>query len=169
MPDTAPVRQIVMVRRKAGLSREEFRRGYEESHSRIAVRLFGHLWLSYRRNYLTTGHNFASGGENAVGEDTGFDAISEFVLRDAAAQAAADADDNASGGWGAQHLRHASVRLGEPGEQAIDIQLSMAGQEVRVEFRTDDAQTRASLAQDGGAALGELLGLGNYLVHKVII
>ena len=51
------------------------------------VRLFGHLWLSYRRNYLTTGHNFASGGENAVGEDTGFDAISEFVLRDAAAQA----------------------------------------------------------------------------------
>ncbi len=87
MPDTAPVRQIVMVRRKAGLSREEFRRGYEESHSRIAVRLFGHLWLSYRRNYLTTGHNFASGGENAVGEDTGFDAISEFVLRDAAAQA----------------------------------------------------------------------------------
>lgn len=78
--------------------------------------------------------------------------------REAAAQAAAEADDSAtSGGWGAQHLRHASVRVGEPGEQAIDIQLSMAGQEVRVEFRSDDAQTRASLAQDGGASLGELL------------
>lgn len=77
---------------------------------------------------------------------------------DAAAQAAAEADDSAaSGGWSAQHLRHASVRVGEPGEQAIDIQLSMAGQEVRVEFRSDDAQTRASLAQDGGASLGELL------------
>ncbi len=82
-----PIRHIIMVRRKPGLSREEFRRGYEESHSRIAVRLFGHLWLSYRRNYLTTGHNFASGGETAVDEDTGCDAISEFVLRDEAAQA----------------------------------------------------------------------------------
>lgn len=33
----------------------------------------------------------------------------------------------------------------------------MTGQEVRVEFRSDDAQTRASLAQDGGASLGDLL------------
>lgn len=82
-----PVRQIVMVRRKPGLTPEEFRKGYEESHSRIAVRLFGHLWLSYRRNYLTTGHNFADGGETARADDTGFDAISEFVLRDEAAQA----------------------------------------------------------------------------------
>jgi hypothetical protein len=82
-----PIRKIVMVRRKAGLSPEEFRRGYEESHSRIAVRLFGHLFLSYRRNYLTKGHNFAEGGETAVADDTGFDAISEFVLRDEAALA----------------------------------------------------------------------------------
>lgn len=90
-----------------------------------------------------------SQGFSAPGEDT--------AASDAAAQAAAEADEGASAGWGAQHLRHASVRVGEPGEQAIDIQLSMAGQEVRVEFRTDDAQTRASLAQDGGASLGELL------------
>ncbi len=82
-----PIRHIIMVRRKPGLSREEFRRGYEESHSRIAVRLFGHLWLSYRRNYLTTGHCFAGGGETAGPEDTGFDAISEYVLRDEAAHA----------------------------------------------------------------------------------
>lgn len=87
MSDEAPIRRIVMVRRKSGLSREEFRRGYEESHSRIAVRLFGHLWLSYRRNYLTAGHCFAGGGETALPEDTGFDAISEYVLRDAAALA----------------------------------------------------------------------------------
>lgn len=90
-----------------------------------------------------------SQGFSAPGDDT--------AASDAAAQAAAEADEGASAGWGAQHLRHASVRVGEPGEQAIDIQLSMAGQEVRVEFRTDDAQTRASLAQDGGASLGELL------------
>ena len=81
------IRRIVMVKRKAGLTREQFRDGYENSHARIAVRLFGHLFLSYRRNYLTTGHNFAAGSETAVADDTGFDAISEFVLRDEAALA----------------------------------------------------------------------------------
>ena len=81
------IRRIVMVKRKVGLTPEQFRDGYENSHSRIAVRLFGHLFQSYRRNYLTTGHNFAAGSETAVAEDTGFDAISEFVLRDEAALA----------------------------------------------------------------------------------
>ena len=80
-----PIRRIVMVRRRPGLSPAEFRKGYEESHSRIAVRLFGHLWLSYRRNYLTIGHNFASGAQTAAADETGFDAISEYVLRDEAA------------------------------------------------------------------------------------
>lgn len=83
-----PIRRIVMVRRKQSLTPEQFRDGYENSHARIAVRLFGHLWLSYRRNYLTTGHNFAAGSETASAEDTGFDAISEYVLRDEAALAA---------------------------------------------------------------------------------
>ena len=82
-----PVRKIVMVRRKRGLTPEEFRAGYEGSHSRIAVKLFGHLWLSYRRNYLTQGHAFKGGGETQGADDVGFDAISEFVLRDAAAEA----------------------------------------------------------------------------------
>jgi EthD domain len=82
-----PIRRIVMVRRKPGLTPEQFREGYENGHARLAVRLFGHLWLSYRRNYLTTGHNFAAGSETAVADDTGFDAISEYVLRDEAALA----------------------------------------------------------------------------------
>ena len=82
-----PIKKIVMVRRKRGLTPEQFRQGYETSHSRIAVRLFGHLWLSYRRNYLTLGHSFSGGGETQVPDDVGFDAVSEFVLRDAAAEA----------------------------------------------------------------------------------
>ena len=81
------IRQIVMVKRKKGLTPEQFRDGYENSHSRIAVQLFGHLWLSYHRSYLTSGHNFAAGSETATAEDTGFDAISEYVLRDEAALA----------------------------------------------------------------------------------
>lgn len=82
-----PIRRIVMVKRKQGLTPQQFRDGYEGSHARIAVALFGHLWLSYRRNYLTSGHNFALGSETALAEDTGFDAISEYVLRDEAALA----------------------------------------------------------------------------------
>lgn len=59
--------------------------------------------------------------------------------------------------WGSQNLRHASLRVGQGGEDAIDIQLSMSGQEVRVDFRTDNAETRASLQQSAGESLGELL------------
>ena len=82
-----PIRKIVMVRRKQGLTPEQFRHGYETSHSRIANSLFGHLWLSYRRNYLTVGHCFAGEGETQGADHVGFDAVSEFVLRDAAAEA----------------------------------------------------------------------------------
>ncbi|MDP1684671.1 flagellar hook-length control protein FliK [Hydrogenophaga sp.] len=60
--------------------------------------------------------------------------------------------------WGTQHLRHASLSVaGEAGEQAIDIQLSMKGQEVQVEFKTDNAEARASLRENAGESLGDLL------------
>ncbi len=60
--------------------------------------------------------------------------------------------------WGTQHLRHASLSVGgEAGEQAIDIQLSMKGQEVQVEFKTDNADARASLRENAGDSLGDLL------------
>jgi EthD domain len=78
-----PIKMLVMVKRKAGLSPEEFFDGYENSHSRLAVQLFGHLWLSYRRNYLTSARTFDG---DMFGIDViGFDAVSEFVLRDEAA------------------------------------------------------------------------------------
>ena len=85
-----PIKMLVMVKRKPGLSPEEFRAGYENSHSRIAVRLFGHLWLEYRRNYILKAHSFVQGsdsGERASADDVGFDAVSEYVLRDEAALA----------------------------------------------------------------------------------
>lgn len=82
-----PIKKIVMVKRKPGLTPEQFRDGYENSHSRIAVELFGHLWLDYRRNYLTSGYSFEPGAHGTAGgaDAIGFDAVSEFVLRDEAA------------------------------------------------------------------------------------
>ncbi|NWK97389.1 hypothetical protein DM806_17295 [Sphingobium lactosutens] len=74
------VRMIVLARRKPGLSPADFRAGYEGSHSRIAVRLFGHLWTAYSRNYLGVGRNFD--GRTGGPDDIGLDVVSEYVLRD---------------------------------------------------------------------------------------
>ncbi len=87
MPGKMPMKMIVMVKRKTGLTPQQFRDGYEGSHSRIAVELFGHLWSSYRRNYLTSGYAFEPIGNVAGADEVGFDAVSEFVLKDAGARA----------------------------------------------------------------------------------
>lgn len=105
----------------------------------------------------------AAGGEGAAGSDhTGSDARS-FDQADGPADnpfAEANAGEEPTvTHWGTQHLRHASLRVGgEAGEQAIDIQLSMKGQEVQVEFKTDSAEARASLRENAGESLGDLLG-----------
>lgn len=84
------VKLLVMVKRKPGLSDKEFREGYENGHARLAVRLFGHLWTEYRRNWLGAAHSFAEGGGPAAAEQggahrVGYDVISEIVFPDAAA------------------------------------------------------------------------------------
>lgn len=105
----------------------------------------------------------AASGEGATGSDsTGSDA-SAFDQADGQADtpyAEANAGEEPTvTHCGTQHLRHASLRVGgEAGEQAIDIQLSMKGQEVQVEFKTDSAEARASLREHAGESLGDLLG-----------
>ena len=54
----------------------------------MAVKNFGHLWTSYRRNYLLEGRRFEADAKGEVKggpDEIGFDAISEYVLRDEAA------------------------------------------------------------------------------------
>ena len=82
-------KMILLLRRKQGLSPEEFREGYENFHSRIGVRLYGHLWTEYRRNYLKAGSSFTQtrAGGSSGPDDIGFDAVSEFIVRDEAAWA----------------------------------------------------------------------------------
>lgn len=58
--------------------------------------------------------------------------------------------------WEASSLQHARLKVGD-GDEALDVQLQLAGQTVQVELRTDDEQTRSRLMQDAGQTLAERL------------
>jgi len=60
-------------------------------------------------------------------------------------------------GWTPGSLRQASLRVGQDGEEAIDIELSLRGQEVNIDFRTDNAEARSSLQASAGQTLTDLL------------
>jgi hypothetical protein len=42
---------VILIRKKAGLTREQFIHHYESSHAVIGKRLLGHLWTRYVRKY----------------------------------------------------------------------------------------------------------------------
>ena len=71
-------RVFVLLKRKPGLSFDEFRDHYEASHAKLGERYFGHLFASYRRNYIPSGMCFADGtsGDNA------YDCLTELIFRE---------------------------------------------------------------------------------------
>ncbi len=68
-----------------------------------------------------------------------------------------------------QHLRQVNVRVGESGENAIDIRLSLEGEALNVDFRTDSAETRSQLQQSAGSTLGDLLQRGGLQLGGVSV
>ena len=78
---------MLMIRRKPGLSPEAFRSGYEARHVPTALRLFGHLWTAYRRNYAVTAERFSAEvgtpTEARAGRiDAPFDVVTEMEFAD---------------------------------------------------------------------------------------
>lgn len=71
-------RVLVLLKRKPGLTFDEFRDHYEASHAKHGERYFGHLFASYRRNYIAEGTRFCDGAviENA------YDCVTELVFRE---------------------------------------------------------------------------------------
>jgi flagellar hook-length control protein FliK len=67
------------------------------------------------------------------------------------------------------NLRQASLRVGEAGEDAIDIQLSLNGMELNLGFRTDNADARAALARHAEGGLSELLQRGGIQLGDVSV
>lgn len=75
------IKFIVMLKKRADLTTEQFREYYESTHAVHAVRVLGHLWSEYRRNYPLQTVSMAS-GEPAAFE---YDAITEIIFKDQAA------------------------------------------------------------------------------------
>lgn len=112
----------------------------------------------------TSGADAQAGGQPGAGDPSGHEPqdrlSSEAESTDEARyeDTLAEADsDEGLGTWGAPTLRQASLRVGEAGEDAIDIQLSMTGQDLNIAFRTDSADARAELRQNAGESLADLL------------
>ena len=64
---------VILLKRKPGMTREEFKAHYESSHARMTVRYQGHLMQDYRRNYIDSQF-----GLDAFGESNGepaYDAV----------------------------------------------------------------------------------------------
>lgn len=115
-----------------------------------------------------------SGGQAGTGPD-GQDGPQRLTTDDPAtpghdpyADARADAEAVEVQQWGGAHgLRHASLRVGEEAGRAIDIQLALRGDEVRLDIRTDDSATRDALREQAQAALGERLQQGGLQLANV--
>ena len=69
---------FVLLKRKPGMTFDDFRNHYESSHAKLGEKYFGHLFKSYRRNYIPEGKRFSDGEiiENA------YDCLTELVFRE---------------------------------------------------------------------------------------
>ncbi|MDE8650989.1 EthD domain-containing protein [Novosphingobium album (ex Liu et al. 2023)] len=78
-----------LLRRKPGISFEQFREHYETSHAVLGAKYLGHLLTGYRRNYVLPAETVAAGNPamSAVLAAKGwdYDCIAEWDLRDEAA------------------------------------------------------------------------------------
>jgi hypothetical protein len=70
---------IWALKRKAGLTPEEFRRHFETSHALLAERHFGHLLVEYRRNYVSQVGGPGM-GQGELANALGFDCFSEWTM-----------------------------------------------------------------------------------------
>ncbi|WP_157219442.1 EthD domain-containing protein [Flavisphingomonas formosensis] len=79
---------IFFLKRKQGITPEQFREHYENSHARFAQKYVGHLLTGYHRNYPTFAALDPSNvpeGSSPTPYDIGYDAITEMRVKDMAA------------------------------------------------------------------------------------
>jgi hypothetical protein len=70
---------IWLIKRKPGISHEQFREHYENSHAVLGQKYFGHLILSYKRNYDAAKQS----GNEAVfmaARQSDYDCVTEWIM-----------------------------------------------------------------------------------------
>ncbi|API60837.1 hypothetical protein BSL82_17395 [Tardibacter chloracetimidivorans] len=79
-----PVKMIMLIKRKSGLTPEEFKKHYEAYHSKLGQKFFGHLMTSYKRNYVALSRQGIGSATRTV--EWGYDCITEFIYPNMAAR-----------------------------------------------------------------------------------
>ena len=69
-------RVFILLKRKPGMSFEDFRHHYESSHAKLGEKYFGHLFASYRRNYVPSGMRLSDGAMI----DPAYDCVTELIF-----------------------------------------------------------------------------------------
>jgi hypothetical protein len=81
-------KMMVLLKRKPGTTFEQFQHHYETKHAALGARFFEGLLADFRRYYPSELRGFPTDWrrlDQAPVESTGFDAISVYTFRDAAA------------------------------------------------------------------------------------
>jgi hypothetical protein len=72
------IKVIFLLKRKEGITHEQFREHYEKSHAVLGQKYFGHLLTGYVRNYVGDVRSSRSQGGRPVA--WGYDCVTEFML-----------------------------------------------------------------------------------------
>ena len=71
------VTYILLLKRKPGMTKAQFREHYETSHVALAKKYLGHLFQDYRRHYPEESVGLMANGEWGSIGDEGYDAITK--------------------------------------------------------------------------------------------
>lgn len=106
----------------------------------------------------SSGHGEAALGAIQMADTSGMGAPeTAFSLDNALSSDGSNDPNDPNASLGMHQLRHASVRIGDGTEEAIDIRLALAGDTVNVNFRTDNDEVRAGLQHHAGESLADMM------------
>ncbi len=74
------ISMLVMIKRKAGMSKEQFREYYETNHVALAKKHTAHLFADYRRNYVNSAVSLANWDDSAATQQSPYDVITTIVF-----------------------------------------------------------------------------------------
>lgn len=74
---------IALLKRKPGISKEDFIAHYENNHAPLILRHFGDHIIDYTRSYLDYGHplSYAGPGKEAIAGEAPFDVVTTLRFR----------------------------------------------------------------------------------------